>query len=117
MRWMVVSLLVLPACAPATAPTTGASPEATAPAVDWDTSGVLTQSIPCDTPVVIKAGDSRTGIRKEYSFLAEHYPGYQRGGQALANHKGRPVDILDFTDGQGVRRSVCFDISSFFGKW
>ncbi len=114
MRYAVVGSIILAACAPSSGPSADVTPTV---AFNWDSAGVLTQSIPCDTPVVIKASNEQRGVRMEYEFLARHYPGYKRGGQALAEHKGHMVDILDFTGGDDQPYSVCFDISSFFGKF
>lgn len=59
--------------------------------------------------IVIKAPD-------EYAYIAQHYPGYRRGGQGLTDHKGHAFDILDFTTKEGKKRTLYFDITSFFGK-
>lgn len=83
--------------------------------VDWDSAGVLTRGIPCDTPVVVRASSDRRATREEYAFLRRHYPGYRMGSQALLLRGGRPMDLLTFAMPEGAEYSVCFDISNSFG--
>lgn len=56
------------------------------------------------------------GVRSEYIWLAQRYPGYQRRVQALIHADGRHYDRLDITTADGRELSVWFDITSFFGK-
>jgi hypothetical protein len=83
---------------------------------NWDSTGVLDQSIGCDTPVVIRASTERSGIDAERRFLAKHFPGHATYGQALVDSPFGPADMLTFNTAEGKPVSVCFDISSFFGQ-
>src|SRR5437879_4240761 len=40
-------------------------------------------SIPCDTPVVVKATTDHAGVEEERAWLTEHYPGHSRYNQSL----------------------------------
>jgi hypothetical protein len=66
--------------------------------------------------IVIKASNERDGVKAEYRWIAEHFPGYKRGRQALLNQSNRSYDELDFTTASGEPKTVYFDISDFFGK-
>ena len=74
-------------------------------------------SVPCDTPVVVKAKTDGAGVREERAWLNEHYPGHGLYSQALGRHKGHPVDILEFQAADGRHVSVCFDITASFGHF
>lgn len=84
-------------------------------AFPWDTMGVLAQSIPCDTPVVVHASRDRAGVAAEYAFLRRHYPGYRSERQAEGSHEGTPVDVIGIIMPNGTQYHVCFDISRFYG--
>ncbi|MEA3212196.1 MAG: hypothetical protein QOE70_5253 [Chthoniobacter sp.] len=66
--------------------------------------------------VIIKgATTEETGVRAEYEYLAQHYPGYKRGSQSLLNSKGRAFDAIEFTTADGRTKTIYFDITAFFG--
>jgi hypothetical protein len=66
--------------------------------------------------VVIQAPDESTGVAAEYQWIADRFPGYTRGGQALLNKDGRFYDTLDITTSSGEHKTFYFDITNFFGK-
>ena len=105
--------VVAAACASSTSAGSGPTPAES----HWDTLGVLSQSIPCDTPAVIRAGDERGGARAEHDFLQKHYPGSVETMQALLMVSGRPMDELTIHTPDGTTYSVCFDTSSFYGRF
>ena len=70
----------------------------------------------CETAIRIDAPNEDAGINAEYRWIAEHYPGYHRGGQALLQCNNKPVDKIDFTDVNGNKVTLFFDISGWFGK-
>lgn len=80
-------------------------------------SGALPDTIDCDRPLVVKAGTERQGIAAEREWIDTQFPGHTPYSQALAREHGRSFDILTFDSADGRRISVCFDITSFFGKW
>ena len=71
----------------------------------------------CETAIKIDAPNEDAGIKAEYRWIAEHYPGSRRGGQGLLQCNGKAVDQLDFTDAHGKKVTVFFDISGWFGKY
>ena len=66
--------------------------------------------------VVIHAQDESTGVAAEYQWIADRFPGYTRGGQALLSKDGRFYDSLDITTSSGEHKKFYFDITNFFGK-
>ena len=57
------------------------------------------------------------GVRSEYAWLAQRYPGYKRKLQALMHKDGKAYDRLDITTADGRELSVYFDLTAFFGKF
>jgi hypothetical protein len=70
-----------------------------------------------DRAVIIKSSNEGDGIRQEYQWLRDKYPGCRMESQSLVFHEGRPYDVLRFKDAEGAGHEAYFDISSFFGKW
>ena len=56
------------------------------------------------------------GVPAEYDWLKVHYPGYSTLGQSLVFHNSKPYDIIDIKTSNGVKKSVYFDISNYYGK-
>jgi hypothetical protein len=69
-----------------------------------------------ETAVVVHARSESLGIRAEYEWLAEHWPGSRRGKQTLLGKNNRFYDSLTITDSSGRERTVFFDITEYFGK-
>ena len=55
-------------------------------------------------------------VADEYAWLRRHHPGYQLLVQMLQTIEGKPYDVLEVRDAEGVKRTVYFDISRFYGK-
>jgi hypothetical protein len=68
---------------------------------------------------VVTEGDlnEMTGVDAEYAYVARHLPGWQICGQGLLNPGSRIYDQLDLANAAGQRRSIYFDITSWFGKF
>jgi hypothetical protein len=67
---------------------------------------------------IVGAADEDVGVRSEYIWLAQHYPGYQRRSQALLQDgNGHYYDLLEVTLANGEKCSFYFDITEFFGKY
>lgn len=66
--------------------------------------------------IPIKAPNEKTGVTAEYRWIAEHFPGYRRGAQALLNNNGRFYDAINITTASGEHRKIFFDITDYFGK-
>ncbi len=71
----------------------------------------------CDRFVVIKAKKEREGINAEYKWISENFPGYKRLKQTLAICDEYLIDLIVIKLPNGDLKNMCFDISSFFGKW
>ena len=67
--------------------------------------------------VVINENDTTRGIAAENAWIARHHPGYRKVGQALLNEGGGIYDRIDIQTPDGSRRSIYFDIRSFFGLY
>ena len=67
--------------------------------------------------VVINENDTTRGIAAENAWIARHHPGYRKVGQVLLNEGGGIYDRIDIQAPDGSRRSVYFDIRSFFGLY
>lgn len=68
--------------------------------------------------VLILAATEPEGLRAEGKWLHEHWPGWRRTQQSTGFGKGGAVyDSLDVVTPDGARHSVCFDISSWYGKY
>jgi hypothetical protein len=125
--WALAALLA--ACAtPATPPVTAAPPaalptpvsappQAAAPPPVASPAAAVpdTKKAEC---VVIQAASEREGLAAEGKWLHEHFPGWKKVSQSLVMGavEGQRFDEVDILDGAGEKHSVCFDITSFFGK-
>lgn len=65
------------------------------------------------TPATAIVVDS---VPAEYDWVQEHCRGFQPAMQALQEFDGKPYDVLTLHNARGVKRTVYFDISGFFGK-
>lgn len=70
-----------------------------------------------ETAIVITEKTEGAGVKAEYKWLNEHYPGYTRLNQSLTTHNKKPFDILKIKTAEGSEKQIYFDISNFFGKW
>ncbi|MEY2556974.1 MAG: hypothetical protein QOE34_399 [Verrucomicrobiota bacterium] len=68
------------------------------------------------TAIVVRATDEQAGVEAEFRYVAENYPAAQRNAQLLVRHDGRTFDLVELTTRDGRKRTLYFDISSFFGK-
>ena len=66
--------------------------------------------------VIIKNATEDTGVAAEYSYLSQHFPGYHMDEQAVMTDKGRSFDLLKITTAKREKKSLYFDITSFYGK-
>ncbi|WP_342234688.1 hypothetical protein [Inquilinus sp. OTU3971] len=70
-----------------------------------------------ETAIVIEGALTEvSGVSAEYVYVARHLPGWAVCGQALVNPGSRVYDQLDLANDAGHRRSIFFDITSWFGK-
>ena len=66
--------------------------------------------------VITDASGEKTGIRAEYVWLHEHYPGYRLQTQILRNIDYKAYDEMRIIGADAKPYTVFFDITSFFGK-
>ena len=104
--------LTLAACA---APQTDPAPSA--PAGQTRTPTQTNDGSSIQRAVVINENDTTRGIAAENAWIAQNLPGYRKVGQALLNEGGGIYDRIDIQAPDGSRRSVYFDIRSFFGLY
>lgn len=70
-----------------------------------------------ETAIVIQETHETPGVRAEYKWIADHYPGYKTKMQALQNKNKKSYDVLTIETSDGVEKVIYFDISNFFGKF
>jgi len=69
------------------------------------------------TCVAIAAANEPAGLAAERAWLHEKYPGWTMKSQDLARDGDRMLDLLTVLDAAGTEHTVCFDITSWFGKF
>ena len=70
----------------------------------------------CAQAVVVHATNEMAGVRAEYGWIADKYPGYERGAQALIQCNDRPADKIHVRTADGRELELFFDISQYFGN-
>jgi hypothetical protein len=117
LTWMLVTLLA--ACTAASRSPVATAPRsapaaAPAPAASLGSAAPEKKAPEC---FVIQAANEREGLATEGKWLHDHYPGWKKVGQSLGvGEDGKSFDYVDIVDSSGEKHSVCFDITSFFGK-
>jgi hypothetical protein len=71
----------------------------------------------CDAAVKIHARDTGRGIAAEKAWVSARYPNFKLRGQSLRSKSGLSFDVIEITTATGENKSICFDITEFFGKW
>jgi hypothetical protein len=66
--------------------------------------------------VIIGDATEKTGVRAEYIWLHERYPGYRLRFQGLRHEAGRVYDEMMIVAADGKSHTIFFDITPFFGK-
>src|SRR4051812_2120051 len=66
--------------------------------------------------ILIKHATEGTGVKSEYRYIEQHFPGSKVGMQALQNNNKRMYDVLTIQTSEGEKK-VYFDITEFFGKF
>ncbi len=67
--------------------------------------------------VVIQKKTETLGVKAEYRWLEDNYPGYKMIQQSLNFHNKKPYDILKIKTANGKTKEIYFDISNFYGKF
>jgi hypothetical protein len=73
-----------------------------------------------ETAVVINTVSTSIGIAAEYEYVSSLYgqptENWSMVQQNLIKHAGKNYDVLHIKLSDGEEKSVCFDITQFFGK-
>ena len=64
-----------------------------------------------DTAIIIHGATLINGPMSAYTYIESRYPGAQRTGQSLLQHKGKDYDRIDFTTAGGMPKVLYFDIT------
>jgi len=70
-----------------------------------------------ETAIVINEKHETTGVRAEYKWLNDHYPGYISERQALEWNDKIPYDVISIKLPDEKKLDVYFNISKFYGKF
>lgn len=66
----------------------------------------------------MRATTEPEGLEEERRWLHDQFPGWRKTAQKLVfSDDGRAFDYVDVSTPDGQSHEVCFDISSFFGKY
>lgn len=57
-----------------------------------------------------------TSVAQEYAVIKRRYPGFRPEKQFLQNHDGKAYDVINICNASGKKRTLFFDVSSFFGQ-
>ena len=72
----------------------------------------------CKKAVVIRnAANNMEGIAAEKVWVAWKYPNAKIKGQGVNGIGNRTFDRLDIETASGESKTICFDITDFFGQW
>lgn len=66
--------------------------------------------------IIMDASGEKTGIRAEYIWLHENYPGYRLQKQTLRDINNKTYDEMSIVSADDRPYTIFFDITSFFGK-
>ena len=69
-----------------------------------------------ETAIVVQASNEFEGVDAEYGYLQDHYPGWQHEQQSLIQENGKVYDRIEIVGPDGIRKSIYFDITDWFGK-
>jgi hypothetical protein len=110
-----VLLVLIAGCATTTSqkPTPAQSPSASAPSTSTPAPSSAEAAPEC---VMMHATTEPEGLKEEGRWLHEHYPGWKKVSQGVSPGE-RVYDHLEIVTPSGEKHAVCFDITSFFGKF
>ncbi|MCK5001245.1 MAG: hypothetical protein KAS23_16995, partial [Anaerohalosphaera sp.] len=67
--------------------------------------------------VITGAIDSMAGVRAERTWIEINHPGWKRSMQSLIQSGKKAYDVNEYTTESGETKTICFDITDFFGKY
>ncbi|HRD64613.1 MAG TPA: hypothetical protein PKY50_00490 [Candidatus Competibacter sp.] len=72
----------------------------------------------CEKAVVIRnAANNGEGVAAEKAWVTWKYPNAKLKGQAVSGAGNKTFDTLEIETADGEPKTVCFDITDFFGQW
>ncbi len=66
--------------------------------------------------IVINEQSESVGVRAEYTWLRQNYPGYKPKGQSMSVNGKKFYDIIAILTADGIHKKIYFDITKFYGK-
>ena len=114
-RLVCVAAWVLAAASPASADPMPAPPVLPSPEPSISFSGG--NGAACREAVVIRgAQHEKDGVRAERWWVFTKNVGAKIAGQRVAEERGKAFETVDLLMPDGTHSSLCFDITSFYGK-
>lgn len=72
----------------------------------------------CQNAIVItQAANTSEGVAAEKAWITWKYPSAKITGQAVSSAKNKTFDTLEIKTVNGETKTLCFDITDFFGQW
>lgn len=72
----------------------------------------------CEKAVVIQnAANNFEGVAAEKAWISWKYPKAKLKSQGLSGIGNKTFDRLEIETAQGASKTICFDITDFFGQW
>lgn len=65
--------------------------------------------------VIVDAAGEYEGVKAEYGWLHQNNPGCKKSAQSVTSEGGRSYDVVEIQCAS-EKRTIHFDITSFFGK-
>ena len=69
-----------------------------------------------ETAIIVPATNEFEGVDAEYGYIQDHYPGWQHSQQSLIQTSGKIFDRIEIVGPDGIRKTIYFDITGWFGK-
>jgi hypothetical protein len=69
-----------------------------------------------ETAIIVPASNEFEGVDAEYGYIQDHYPGWQHAQQSLIQTNGKIYDRIEIVGPDGIRKTLYFDITDWFGK-
>ncbi|HLG39314.1 MAG TPA: hypothetical protein VI461_06585 [Chitinophagaceae bacterium] len=77
---------------------------------------MLKGGVSFENAIVIKVTTESAGVKEEYRWLAQSYPGYSMIRKTQTSKGSKHYDVITFKTKNGEEKIAYFDITSFFGK-
>lgn len=69
-----------------------------------------------ETAIIVPATNEFEGVDAEYGYIQDHYPGWQHMQQSLIQTDSKIFDRIEIVGPDGIRKTLYFDITDWFGK-